>query len=69
MRAVLTRLIVASFFVSIAGTTSGCIVRTTGHGHGHARSSSHGNHRHCHYKGGKHKKQVCHNHPHNAGHH
>ena len=61
----LLSLVVAVLFLS------GCIVHSRGRSRHHSRRAkhSHGAHQHCHYKGGKHNKRVCHNHPHGDGHH
>lgn len=61
----------------LAATTlllGGCLVRTRPGQHSQHGQHSSGHpakdaHSHCHDRGGKHHKQVCHDHPHGPGHH
>jgi hypothetical protein len=60
-------LVLASFLLSLL---AGCIIRTEPrHRHHRREVRGHGSHQHCHYKGGPHRRRVCHSHPHGGGHH
>lgn len=58
-----------AILVALAVTASlatGCVVRTSRSSQGlHGKHA----HQHCHERGGKHHKVVCHDHPHDGGHH
>jgi hypothetical protein len=53
--------------LALVVAASGCVVRT-GPAYRSGHPASH-RHSHCHDRGGKHHKQVCHDHPHGPGHH
>ena len=48
--------------------TAGCLVRTEP-SRGRSHHGAHGSDHHCHERGGKHRKRVCHAHPHAPDHH
>jgi len=63
----MTRLVIP---ILVALLAAGCVVRTgPAYRHGHGGHPDKHRHQHCHDRGGKHHKQVCHDHPHGPGHH
>lgn len=65
----LPALVLALAIAAPAFLSTGCVVRTGKSHHAvHGHPDKH-RHDHCHQRGGKHKKRMCHSHPHGGGHH
>ncbi len=67
-RSSLRALIVGLALATGASGATGCLV-TSGPSRGRSHHGAHGSDHHCHERGGKHRKRVCHAHPHSRDHH